>query len=236
MFRRTGRRPRSARGNPSGGCRARGGDVELGADGRPRDREIVEAGAAEIVADSDRREREVERPARVSPQGGATAPPAPDPAALRPDGWELPSRRSGSPRSAEAERSSTAVEEGRNPGGGRRVRHDAPATAHLLTTLPPHRCRLRGRPGRAAGLAEVVVGRLVEPGVERARPSAVSDGQARPRGRGPAAFLTVPRARASRDDLQAEGWTDSALHPVAAPAVAEGRRTGSGHRRSRRPR
>ena len=71
------------------------------------------------------------------------------------------------------------------------------------------------------------MGRLVEPGVERARPSAVSDGQARPRGRGPAAFLTVPRARASRDDLQAEGWTDSALHPVAPPAVAEGR-TGSG--------
>ncbi|MCY4507749.1 MAG: hypothetical protein OXG35_12440 [Acidobacteria bacterium] len=52
----------------------------------PEDREIVDAGAAEIVADSDRREREVERPARVSPQGGATAPPAPDPAALRPDG------------------------------------------------------------------------------------------------------------------------------------------------------
>ena len=55
----------------------------------PEDREIVEAGAAEIVADSDRREREAERPARparVSPQGGATARPAPDPAALRPDG------------------------------------------------------------------------------------------------------------------------------------------------------
>ena len=30
----------------------------------PEDREIVEAGAAEIVADSDRREREAERPAR----------------------------------------------------------------------------------------------------------------------------------------------------------------------------
>ena len=55
----------------------------------PEDREIIKAGATEIVADSDRREREAERtarPARVSPQGGATAPPAPDPAALRPDG------------------------------------------------------------------------------------------------------------------------------------------------------
>ena len=53
----------------------------------PEDREIVEAGAAEIVA--DRREREAARtarPAPVSPQGGATAQPAPDPAALRPDG------------------------------------------------------------------------------------------------------------------------------------------------------
>ncbi len=55
----------------------------------PEDREIVEVGAAEIVADSDRREREAgrtARPARVSTQGGATAPASPDPAALRPDG------------------------------------------------------------------------------------------------------------------------------------------------------
>jgi len=45
----------------------------------PEDREIVEAGAAEIIAGSDRREREAERPARtarVSPQGGASVPPA----------------------------------------------------------------------------------------------------------------------------------------------------------------
>ena len=64
----------------------------------------------EIVADSDRREREAERPARparVSPQGGATAPPPPDPAALPSRRVELPSRRSGSPRSAEPESSST---------------------------------------------------------------------------------------------------------------------------------
>ena len=54
----------------------------------PEDREIVEAGAAEIVGDSDRREREAERtarPARVSPKG-VTALPAPNPAALRSDG------------------------------------------------------------------------------------------------------------------------------------------------------
>lgn len=55
----------------------------------PEDREIVEAGAADIVADSDLREREADllaRKACVSPQGGASAPPASDPVARRPDG------------------------------------------------------------------------------------------------------------------------------------------------------
>ena len=53
------------------------------------DREIIEAGAAEIVADSDRREREADllaRKACVSPQGGASAPPTSGPVAHRPDG------------------------------------------------------------------------------------------------------------------------------------------------------
>ncbi len=52
------------------------------------DREIVEAGAAEIVADSDGRERQEEQPARprpVSQQGSACAPPTMDPVELRHD-------------------------------------------------------------------------------------------------------------------------------------------------------
>ncbi len=55
----------------------------------PEDREIVEAGAAEIVADSDQRERREERPsrpARVSRQGGAWAPPTQVPADFGHDG------------------------------------------------------------------------------------------------------------------------------------------------------
>ena len=55
----------------------------------PEDREVVEAGAAEIVADSDRRERQDQRPARptdAARQGGADPPPVQTPAVLRPDG------------------------------------------------------------------------------------------------------------------------------------------------------
>ena len=55
----------------------------------PEDREIVEAGAAQIVADSDRRERLAERPARpsrASGQAGAGAAPAPASAAPGHDG------------------------------------------------------------------------------------------------------------------------------------------------------
>ena len=76
----------------------------------PEDQEIVEAGAAEIVADSDRREREVERPARparVSPQGGCHRAAGTGSRSSPSGRVELPSRRSGSPRSAEPERSST---------------------------------------------------------------------------------------------------------------------------------
>ena len=61
----------------------------------PEDREIVEAGSAEIVTDSDRREREAERPVRkagVPPQGGASAPSVPD-SSPRPASasWSAPS-------------------------------------------------------------------------------------------------------------------------------------------------
>ena len=55
----------------------------------PEDRENIKAGTAEIVADSDRREREADRSTRkanVSSQGGASIPPAPDPLALRHEG------------------------------------------------------------------------------------------------------------------------------------------------------
>ena len=56
--------------------------------------------------------------------------------------------------------------------------------------------------GERPGLAEAVVGRLVEPGVERGRPSACPT--AKPAAARPTAFSTVLRPRTSRDDLQAE--------------------------------
>ena len=46
----------------------------------PEDLEIIEAGTAEIVAESDRRERRAERPAspsRATRQAGVFGPPAP---------------------------------------------------------------------------------------------------------------------------------------------------------------
>ena len=58
-----------------------------------------------------------------------------------------------------------------------------PATAHLLTTLPRIGAACEGGLGERSGWRRWWWGRLVEPGVERARPSAVSDGQARPRPR-----------------------------------------------------
>ena len=54
----------------------------------PEDHKVVEAGAAEIVIDIDRRERQQERftrPADTSRHGGAWAPQAQDPVHLRPD-------------------------------------------------------------------------------------------------------------------------------------------------------
>ena len=59
---------------------------------------------------------------------------------------------------------------------------------------------LEGGLGERPGLAEAVVGRLVEPGVERGRPSACPT--AKPAAARPTAFSTVLRPRASRDDLQ----------------------------------
>ena len=81
---------------------------------------------------------------------------------------------------------------------------------------------LEGGLGERPGLAEAVVGRLVEPGVERGRPSACPT--AKPAAARPTAFSTVLRPRASRDDLQAEGLgTDSVLRPSSrqpAPSIA----------------
>ena len=59
--------------------------------------------------------------------------------------------------------------------------------------------RLEGGLGERAGLAEAVVGRLVEPGVERGRPSACPTAK--------------PAARAAD--------TDSRVAPVVLPAGAE---------------
>ena len=82
---------------------------------------------------------------------------------------------------------------------------------------------LEGGLGEQPGLAAAVVGRLVEPGVERGRPLACPT--AKPAAaRRPTAFSTVLPPRASRDDLQAE-----ALGRTACRA----RRPASRHRRSR---
>ena len=81
---------------------------------------------------------------------------------------------------------------------------------------------LEGGLGERPGLAAAVVGRLVEPGVERGRPSACPT--AKPVAARPTAFSTVLPPRASRDDLQAE-----ALGRTACRA----RRPASRHRRSR---
>ncbi len=81
---------------------------------------------------------------------------------------------------------------------------------------------LEGGLGERPGLAAAVVGRLVEPGVERVRPSACPT--AKPAAARPTAFSTVLRPHASRDDLQAE-----ALGRTACRA----RRAASRHRRSR---
>ena len=62
---------------------------------------------------------------------------------------------------------------------------------------------LEGGLGERPGLAEAVVGRLVERSVERGRPAACPTGQAR--GRAADRVLDCAPARASRDDLQAEG-------------------------------
>ncbi len=54
----------------------------------PEDREIVEAGAADVIVDSDRRERQQKQSARLadgSRHGGACAPPVQDPVHLHPD-------------------------------------------------------------------------------------------------------------------------------------------------------
>ena len=155
---------------------------------------------------------------------------------------------SDTPRSAGAGLAAARRGGGRARGSSSRSRnrrHCAPATSpHLLTTLPAPagggRCvrhaaaatgrrrrrgtgAARGRSGRAAkGWRRRSWVRLVEPGVERGRPSACPT--AKPAAARPTAFSTVLPPRASCDDLQAE-----ALGRTACRA----RRAASRHRRSR---
>ena len=108
------------------------------------------------------------------------------------------------------------------PEGGRCGCHATAATAAGGAGAEP--VPLEGGLGERPGLAEAVVGRLVEPGVERARPPvSVSDGQAH--GRGPARVLDGAPARASRDDLQAEGLGRTARR-ARRPASRRGSRAG----------
>ena len=81
---------------------------------------------------------------------------------------------------------------------------------------------LEGGLGERPGLAAAVLGRLVEPGVERGRPSACPT--AKPAAARPTAFSTVLRPRASRDDLQAEalGRTACRARRAASRTVHRG--------------
>ena len=74
---------------------------------------------------------------------------------------------------------------------------------------------LEGGLGERPGLAAAVVGRLVEPGVERGRPSACPT--AKPAAARPTAFSTVLPPRASRDDLQAEALGRTACRARRVP-------------------
>ena len=77
---------------------------------------------------------------------------------------------------------------------------------------------LEGGLGERPGLAAAVVGRLVEPGVERGRPSACPT--AKPAAARPTAFSTVLRPRASRDDLhRPRPWDGQRVAPVVPPAA-----------------
>ena len=126
-------------------------------------------------------------------------------------------------------------------GGERRVCHGAPATSAPVdyasrtgwgrTVRPPcdgghgpeaarNRCRSRAAWASGQGLAEAVVGRLVEPGVERGRPSAC------PTAKPAAARPTACRAMTCRP----RPWDGQRVAPVVPPAGTVDRGDGAERR------
>ena len=89
---------------------------------------------------------------------------------------------------------------------------------------------LEGGLGERPGLAEAVVGRLVERSIERGRPSACPT--AKPAAARPTAFSTVLRPARAAMTLQDEGLGRTARR-ARRPASRRGSRAGR-HRRSRR--
>ena len=76
---------------------------------------------------------------------------------------------------------------------------------------------LKGGLGERPGLAEAVVGRLVEPGVERGRPSACPT--AKPAAERPTAFSTVLRPARAAMTCRPRPWDGQRVAPVVAPVV-----------------
>ena len=80
-----------------------------------------------------------------------------------------------------------------------------------------NRCRLKGGLGERPGLAEAVVGRLVEPGVERGRPPACPTDK--PAAARPTAFSTVLRPARAAMTCRPRPWDGQRVAPVVPPAV-----------------
>ena len=78
---------------------------------------------------------------------------------------------------------------------------------------------LEGGLGERPGPAEAVVGRLVEPGVERGRPSACPT--AKPAAARPTAFSTVLRLARAAMTCRPRPWDGQRVAPVVPPAGAE---------------
>ena len=78
---------------------------------------------------------------------------------------------------------------------------------------------LEGGLGEWPGLAEAVVGRLVEPGVERGRPPACPTDK--PAAARPTAFSTVLRPARAAMTCRPRPWDGQRVAPVVPPAGAE---------------
>ena len=78
---------------------------------------------------------------------------------------------------------------------------------------------LKGGLGERPGLAEAVVGRLVEPGVERGRPSAWQT--AKPAAARPTGFSTVLRPARAAITCRPRPWDGQRGAPVVPPAGTE---------------